>query len=80
LALESARLYQDTQRRAANEQMLSRITANLARSLDMNVILQTVVHELGESLPVDEVSVLVGAQSTAVPWASSIAQKDEEQA
>ncbi len=72
VALDSARLYQDTQRRAANEQLLSQITANLARSLDMNVILQTVVTELGESLPVDEVSVLVGAQRAAV------VQKDEE--
>jgi GAF domain-containing protein len=61
LALENARLYQETQRRAAREQMLSNITANFARSLDLDTILQTAVEELGQSLPVREVSILVGA-------------------
>lgn len=63
--IERARLYRDTQRRAADEQMLNRITANLARSLDMDAILQTVVSELGASLPVDEVSISVGGQRAA---------------
>ena len=65
--IERARLYRDTQRRAADEQTLNRITANLARSLNMDAILQTVVRELGASLPVEEVSISVGGQSTATP-------------
>jgi GAF domain-containing protein len=72
--IESLRLFDETQRRATDEQMLSRITANLTRSLDMSAILQTVVRELGEMLPVDEVSVLMGVQNP------STAQKDEERA
>lgn len=60
-ALESARLYQDSQRRAAREQTLNRMTAEFTRSLDMDTILQSVVRELGQALPAGEISILVGA-------------------
>ena len=60
VALESARLYEDTQRRATREQTLNRMTAEFARSLDVDTILQTVVRELGQTIPTSEVSVLVG--------------------
>jgi GAF domain-containing protein/HAMP domain-containing protein len=60
-ALESARLYQDTQRRAAREQTLGHMTAEFARSLDIDTVLQTVVRELGQMLPAGEISVLVGS-------------------
>jgi GAF domain-containing protein/HAMP domain-containing protein len=69
-ALENARLYQDTQRRAAREQMLNTITGRFARSLDLETILQTAVQELGQSLPVREVSILVGAPSDTGPDAT----------
>ena len=65
VALESARLYQDTQRLAAREQTLNRMTAQFARSLDIDTILQTVVRELGQTLPAGEISVLVGSPSGA---------------
>jgi len=72
--IESLRLFDETRRRATDEQMLNQITANLTRSLEMNTILQTVVRELGEMLPVDEVAVVMGVQ------AFSASQKDEERA
>ncbi len=59
-SLESARLYQDTQRRAAREQALSEMTTRFSRSLDTDTVLQTAVRELGRLLEMDEISVYVG--------------------
>ena len=61
LALESARLLEETQQRAAREQALSEVTARFTRSLDMDAVLHTAVRELGRLLNAAEVSVYVGA-------------------
>ncbi|MBN1934463.1 MAG: GAF domain-containing protein [Anaerolineae bacterium] len=60
VALESARLYQDTQRRAAQEQLTGAITARMRESLDLNAVLQTAVREMGLALDVDVVEVRLG--------------------
>jgi GAF domain-containing protein/HAMP domain-containing protein len=70
LAADNLRLLDETQRRAAREQMINTITDRFARSLDLETILQTAVQELGQSLPVHEVSILVGAPSDAGPDAT----------
>ena len=61
-AMERSRLYRETRRSAAREQALGEITANLARSLDVEGVLRAVVRELGQTLPVDEVSVWIAPQ------------------
>lgn len=60
-ALESARLYADTQRRAAREQLLGEMTARFTQSLDLDAVLQAAVQELGKIPGVVEASVHVGA-------------------
>jgi GAF domain-containing protein/HAMP domain-containing protein len=50
LALENARLFQETQRRAVREQLTSEITAKMRTSNDPQVILQTAVQELSQAL------------------------------
>jgi GAF domain-containing protein len=60
VALESARLYQDTQRRAAQEQLVGQVTARVRESLDMETVLQTAIRELGEALQMTEVEVRLG--------------------
>jgi len=57
LALENARLLQETQRRAEREQLLSQMTARFTRSLDLDAVLQAAVRELGSLPNVAEVSV-----------------------
>ncbi len=57
LALESARLLQDTQYRAEREQALNELTTRFARTLDFESLLQTVVRELGQLPKVSEVSI-----------------------
>jgi GAF domain-containing protein len=49
VALEGARLYQDSQRRAAREQAINIVTANVRSEATVNAILQRTVKELGRS-------------------------------
>jgi GAF domain-containing protein len=60
VALESARLYQDTQRRAAEEQLLSEVTTRMRETLDMDMVLQTAIREIGDALDLAEVEVRMG--------------------
>jgi GAF domain-containing protein len=48
-ALESARLYQDTQHRAAREETINTVTANLRAVPTVNAILKRTVEELGRT-------------------------------
>lgn len=57
VALESARLYQDTQRRAERERLASQITANIRTSNDPETILQTAVKELRQALRANKAQV-----------------------
>ncbi len=50
LALEGARLYQETQRRAERERLTGEVTAHMRETLDVNTVLQTAVREISESL------------------------------
>jgi hypothetical protein len=55
IALESARLYQDTQRRAAHERLVGDITARMRESLDLDAVLKSAVEEIYQSLALEEV-------------------------
>ncbi|MBU0510235.1 MAG: GAF domain-containing protein [Chloroflexi bacterium] len=59
VALESARLYQDTQRRAAREQMVTQITTKIRATTDPQVMLQTAVSELREALGAKRAQVVI---------------------
>ena len=60
LAIENARLLNETQQRAEREQALSEVTTRFTRSLDIDTLLQTAVRELGQLLQADEISVYLG--------------------
>lgn len=62
VALESARLYEDTQRRAAREQLTGEVAARMRETLDMDAILQTAIREMGERLGIAEVEVRMGVE------------------
>ncbi len=47
-SLESARLFQTTQKQAAQEQITSEISSSIRQSLDIDTVLQTAAKELGE--------------------------------
>jgi GAF domain-containing protein len=54
-ALESARLYQETQQRAAQEQLTSEITANIRETLDVDAVLKTAIKEFSQAFNAKEV-------------------------
>ena len=63
LALDNARLYQDTQRSAEREHIISDITAKVRASTNVNVILQTAVKELAEALRVSKATVQLRSEA-----------------
>ncbi len=66
-ALDSARLYQDTQLRAAEDRLVSEITARMRETLDVDTVLRTAVQEMGKALGIPRVEIRLGkgkAQST----------------
>ena len=65
VALESARLYQDTQRRAARERLTREITDKMRRATDVDGIVQTVVDELFNVLGASRTFVRLGAIPSA---------------
>jgi GAF domain-containing protein len=50
IALENARLFEETSRRAEQEETIARITSQIGSSTDFNRILQTTIEELGRTL------------------------------
>jgi GAF domain-containing protein len=59
LALDSARLHQESQRRVAREQAIGEVARQLRGSLDIDTVLQTAVREIGEIMNLAEVQVRI---------------------
>jgi hypothetical protein len=59
VALDSARLYQETRRRAERERLAGEITSRVRASNDPQVILQTAVLELRQALQAQQAQILV---------------------
>lgn len=55
VALDSARLYQETQRRAARERLTSVVAGRVRETLDIDLVLQAALREIGEALNLTEV-------------------------
>jgi GAF domain-containing protein len=62
-ALESAQLFQETQRRAAREQAIRYVTEGMRRSVDMETILQNTLVELARALGVPRAYVRLGTEA-----------------
>ena len=60
LALENARLFEDTQSRAARERMINEITARIRASMDMETILHTTAEELARTCNLSRARVHLG--------------------
>jgi GAF domain-containing protein/HAMP domain-containing protein len=66
-ALESARLFEEARARATRELAINDLTTHVSRSLDVDTLLKTAVHELGQFPNVVEVTVHVGQQDSSAP-------------
>jgi nitrate/nitrite-specific signal transduction histidine kinase len=59
-ALESAQLYEETQRRAYFEQLTRQVSDRIRETLDLETILRTATRQLRQSMNLEEVEILVG--------------------
>ncbi len=59
-AMESARLYQETQRQAHQEQMLGEVTTKIRETLSIDTVLQTAVIEMQRRLDLAQVEIRLG--------------------
>ena len=57
IALENARLIQESQRQVIKEQTISEVTGKIGASINLKNVLQTAVEELGRALPGSEVMI-----------------------
>ncbi len=71
LALENARLLEETQRRAIQEQKLNELTTQLSKASSIEYILQTAARELGQLPLVSEVSVQLVSANNEKPTPGS---------
>ena len=64
VALESARLYQDTQQQAAREQLTGEVTSRIRETLDIETILKTTSEEIRKALNLPEVVIRLGGPAS----------------
>ncbi len=77
-AVESARLYEDTRRRAERERLTSEIIAKMRATNDPRTILQTAAFELRKALNVDQAQILVKTpQATGSPAGEPVPDADQ---
>jgi GAF domain-containing protein len=62
VALESAQLFQESQRRTARERLTSEITTRIRETLDLETMLKTTAQEIRQALELPEVIVRLTAQ------------------
>jgi GAF domain-containing protein/HAMP domain-containing protein len=75
-ALESARLFEETQSRVLREQTLNRLIARFAHTLDFDALLQTAVKEMGQLPNVTEVAIHVGTPQPTIHGDDGDSQSD----
>jgi GAF domain-containing protein/HAMP domain-containing protein len=63
MALESARLYEDSQRRAERERMISEVTNRLRASTNLDTVMQVAIQELAEALQVPRGSIVLKSKN-----------------
>lgn len=83
VALDSARLYQESLRRATREQLTREITDEMRRSITMETILRTAVEKLGQAIGVPQAYVrlkLNEEPASAYPAAPALEEGEESHA
>lgn len=67
VALDSARLYQETERRAAQERLVGEVTARMRQTLDVDAVLDTAVDEIAKVMGVAALDLRLGLAINADP-------------
>jgi GAF domain-containing protein len=67
VALESARLYEETQQRAARDRLLAEVVGRIRETLDVETVLRTTVQEVRQALNLPDVAVRLRQVETYAP-------------
>jgi len=78
-ALESARLYQDIQRRATRERIIGQVAARVRQTLDVESVLKTAVQEVRQALGLPEVVVRLAPPDSGATEAVGSDQNGREE-
>jgi GAF domain-containing protein len=62
VALDGARLYQDTQRRAARERLIGEVAAHMHERLDVDGVLKAAAQDIGEKLGLHDIAIQLEVQ------------------
>ncbi len=62
VALDGARLYQDTQRRAARERLIGEVAAHMRERLDVDGVLKAAAQDIGERLGLHDIAIQLEVQ------------------
>ncbi|MDH5506273.1 MAG: GAF domain-containing protein [Anaerolineae bacterium] len=76
LTLDSARLYQETQRRAAQEQLTGQITTEIRQTLDIETIIKTAAQRVREAMDLPEVTIRLSSLSAPTSEGSGYGTPD----
>ena len=71
IALDSARLFNETQLRASTERIIGDINADIWESLEINSILRKTVEKLQQSLELPEVSIKLTSPTAPLEFSGS---------
>ena len=67
ITLENARLLEETQRQAQNQQLIAHIAGSVRETLDIDTVMQTAIREIGRSLDLAEVEIRLGVPPEEAP-------------
>jgi GAF domain-containing protein len=70
LAIDNARLIEQTQRTASRERAINEINARVRQTIDLDAILRTAVNELGQSLKAARVTARINVADNSEPGAA----------
>lgn len=79
VALDSARLFQDTQRRAARDRLIREVTGSMRESLEMETLLRTAASEMRQALGLDDLVVRLMAPGADGDSAEDLASTPVEE-
>ena len=65
VALESARLYEETQQRAESERVIGEITSRMQETLNVETVLKTAVNDIYESLALEQITIQLAEDAVA---------------
>jgi GAF domain-containing protein len=77
IALDSARLFNETQKRAATERLVGEVSTDIRETLDIDTILKTASEKVRNTFNLPEVSIRLAGQSTPASGNGSPSQDDK---